>query len=121
MSERLRALVGRRLVSHCHRLEHRLLIVAVAARHGHLLIELPAPKAELGRGVGRLKQGVAVVVQREISQRLWAKSFGIRRISDRAHQRRVFDYIERHREAGAWVWTFRNTVPGDEEDSARDA
>jgi hypothetical protein len=42
---------------------------------------------------------------------IWGKACGVEPINDRAHQVNAFNYILKHRERGAFVWSFRDQPP----------
>jgi hypothetical protein len=44
----------------------------------------------------------------ELPGKVWAAGGDPIPIKDKAHQRRVYEYILRHKKQGAWVWSFRD-------------
>lgn len=110
-----------------HKLE--LLVVSVSAMHCHLLAKFPMDlrKPTLDeRGlrtssiddpvrhiVGQFKQWSSKRLIREglVEAGVWAKRGKIVPIEDRSHQVNVFNYIKKHKEEGAAVWTFRDEPP----------
>lgn len=111
-------LVPRQRVRVCQALATKLLddgiealVVAVDDHHFHLLGRFPDHNPR--RWVGRAKKHSSHIMRGDKPHAsLWAVRFRALPVRDRAHQVNVFNYIERHRERGAAVWTFREPNPG---------
>ncbi len=73
--------------------------------HVHMLVKLP--RQDVAAIIGKIKRCGSLSVTQTMPGRLWAKGCGIKPIKDKTHQINTFNYILRHREQGAWVWTFR--------------
>lgn len=87
-------------------------------RHLHLLARFPKapPRYALGYAkkyaTQRLKaHGLAVGLDLQLGQGIWAKRSHPEPISDRAHQVSAFGYIRKHANKGAVVWHYRMPRP----------
>ena len=105
----------------------QVIAIAVSATHVHVLGRLPSPPKRTfnERGLrtsaiddpvrhimGIAKQWTSKRMIREgrfAKAPIWGKRGKIVPIRDRAHQVNVFNYIMRHAEEGAAVWSFRET------------
>lgn len=85
-----------------------ILAVAVCSHHAHLLVELPIDLAEARRIVGNAKKYASRQVKSTLPGRVWAAGGKYKRIDNAAYQRRVFAYILKHQDQGAWVWSYRD-------------
>ncbi len=112
MSSDMRATVGGLFVKSLEQKHIRVLVLAVAGCHLHTLIELPSDPAEARRIIGRCKEQVTRQLHRPKGSRFWASGGKFQPIRDEKHHRATYDYIERHRDEGAWVWTFRDDCFG---------
>ena len=70
--EELREIVGRVIIDELCRLGHRILAIAVAATHCHLLVELPDDMKEIRRVIGECKRKASVEVRKQLRGRVWA-------------------------------------------------
>lgn len=83
-------------------------ILAVEAVHVHLLAEFG--EASIRRVVGRLKSAATRALKEHGSQptkRFWAKGCHMRSFSDETAIHRAFEYVQRHRDQGAAIHTWR--------------
>ncbi len=80
-------------------------IVAVLGRHAHLLAKFPPTMTR--RWVGEAKKHATFELNRggRIG-RVWAAGGKFVPIDSRAQQLRVYAYIERHEQQGAYVWCY---------------
>ncbi len=106
LPNRLLPTVGEAITTHAHQIGHRINAVSVAPMHVHLLIELPRTGA--AAELGRIKRKASWAVRDELPGKIWAKGCGIKPIKDKAHQINTFNYIVKHKDQGAWVWTYRD-------------
>lgn len=97
--------VAARLVESFRYRTIEVICLAVSTEHAHLLGRFPRAK-EVKREVGHAKRHVAYHLAND--RPFWAKGCSVRLVTSRSHQVRVFEYIERHREQEAFVWTFRD-------------
>ena len=88
--------------------EHQVLAIAVANQHCHFLAELPLDKKLMQAEVGHTKRKSSRAVKDAMPGAVWAAGGKFIVIENAAYQQRVFEYILRHREEGAWVWSFRD-------------
>ena len=89
----------------------RVLGIAVAAYHAHILAELPDLKRLAQDVIGNAKRDSSRAVRKEMPGRLWAGGGRFDPVDTREHLLNALLYILRHREEGAWVWWFREPVP----------
>ncbi len=87
---------------------HCVLAITVAATHAHMLTELPAEMGAVRSIVGDAKNASSRAVRQEMPGRIWAGGGDYRRVSDKRHQQRIFEYIVNHSREGAWVWTVQD-------------
>jgi hypothetical protein len=97
---------GRALVEMILHQEVELLTLSLDDVHFHLLGRFR--DRDVRPKVGRAKKH-AYHELREIGfqGKLWGMGSNVVPITDRRHQLNVFEYITRHEERGAWLWTFR--------------
>jgi REP element-mobilizing transposase RayT len=87
-----------------------LLALAVDDHHFHLLARFPDARPK--HWIGRAKMNASMMMRGEKAHsRLWASGCRTLPIKDRAHQKNVFNYILRHAEQGAAIWSFRDAKP----------
>ena len=104
----LRATIGTAFVHELNLLNHEVLAIAVSGQHCHVLAELPQTKSETHKAVGHAKRRSSRKVRNEMPGAVWAAGGKFIVVDNEAYQRRVFEYILRHQQEGAWVWSFRD-------------
>ena len=104
-----RKAVGRALVERFVALDIEILTLSLDAIHFHLLARFPdnQVRPRLGRAK---KHAYHELRDRGLIGKLWGGGSNVVTITDREHQLNVFAYIGRHKEHGAWVWTFREGI-----------
>ncbi|MFI4861682.1 MAG: transposase [Phycisphaerales bacterium JB063] len=103
-----RSLAGKAVLRNLEKQKHSALAIAVGSNHAHLLVQLPVSRTTVKEAVGRAKLSASMKLKRVIPGRVWARGCNIKAINDEEHHRNTFAYIDRHRDEGAWVWTFRD-------------
>ncbi len=104
-----RCLVGQAMVDMLFEQGVELLTLCQAAVHFHVLGRFRG--SDVRPRVGRAKKHATFVLRdRGRDGRLWGRKCKIVPITERQHQLNVFNYIVRHVNEGAWVWTFRDGV-----------
>ena len=94
--------IAKRLRDKLERLGAELAILAVAGRHVHILIKMPA--AQTRKWIGFAKRHVTFRLRAEgFTDRLWASGAKFVPIRDRSHQLNVYRYIEKHEVEGAFI------------------
>lgn len=106
----VREMIGRAILLKCRKAERRVLAIAVAPAHAHLLVELSRGRQAAEAFCGRLKQASSHAVRDRLPGSVWAGGGKPVDIEDRSHHRRVFDYILAHSSHGAWTWDFRGAA-----------
>jgi hypothetical protein len=86
----LRKTVGEAILKHLQKLELRVLAIAVAGMHAHILVELPDDKNPMKKILGRCKM--------KLPGRVWGGGGNLKRVDTREHQVRAYRYIF----AAAW-------------------
>ena len=76
-------------------------LVAALPHHQHLYGRLPRDQAATDRLLSRLKQSAALRMKPVLHAPLFARGFGIRRVTDPTHHRNTLAYIRRHVHEGA--------------------
>ena len=108
MSQAMRETVGILFLQSLQKAQVRVLALAVAGCHLHTLVELPTDPQQARRIIGRCKEQVTRKLQRPDGGKFWASGGKFQPIRDEKHHRATYDYILRHRDEGAWVWTYRD-------------
>ena len=106
--EAIRSIIGRAFCKELGANRCHTLVIAIAGQHCHVLSELPNNLSETKSIIGHAKRESSRAVKAEMPGKVWAAGGKFIRINDRGYQRRVFDYICRHVQEGAWVWTYRD-------------
>lgn len=104
-----RGIAGRALVEWFLTHDVEILALSLDAIHYHLLARFP--DKQVRPRVGRAKKHAYHELRdHSFEGRLWQRGCNVVPISDRPHQLNVFGYIGRHRQLGAWTWTFRDVL-----------
>ena len=103
----LRPIVGHAVLRSMRKHGHEVLVIAVGGQHVHLLVQLPIDLQAAEDAIGIAKKTASQAIRKTLPGRVWAKGCNPKPIRDEAHHRETFGYILRHREEGAWVWSFR--------------
>jgi len=94
--------------------------LAVAARHVHILVQLPPE--ETRKRIGTAKRHTwHVLNETGWTKKLWAKGGKFVPVNDEQHWSNVFRYIRRHEEEGACVWTWDGNEEDEEGSESSDA
>ena len=104
----LRPLIGRTILDKINQQIYSVLAICIGSNHAHILCELPDNRATVKRIAGTWKQAASHKVRKDLPGTVWAAGGDPIPIEDKAHQRRVYTYILRHRDEGAWTWSFRD-------------
>jgi REP element-mobilizing transposase RayT len=107
----LRAIIGKAVLAKLLALGYRVLAISVGGRHVHVQVEMPDHNATIKREIGLCKRASSLAVTKRLPGRLWQRLPGIKPINDHGHQENTFNYIPKHAQEGAWVWSFREPVP----------
>jgi hypothetical protein len=78
-------------------------ILAMSARHGHVLLKVPERQTRRWLGVAK-KHAWFKLRDTGWKEKLWAKRPKFVPIENRRHQLNVYNYIARHEEEGAYIW-----------------
>jgi hypothetical protein len=106
LSHEQRTLAGRAMVELLMDQEIEVIAFALDSIHLHLLGRFPS--VQVRPVVGRAKKHAYFVLRdRGFVGRLWGEGTNVVPIKDCQHQLNVFGYIARHKDKGAWVWTFK--------------
>jgi REP element-mobilizing transposase RayT len=100
-----RETVGRAILAKLQKLGYRVLAVAVAPTHSHLLAELPADEKEVRLLIGQCKTTSSHAIRDQAPGRVWAYRGKNLAVKDRAHQLNVYQYILKQKDA--WIWDFK--------------
>jgi REP element-mobilizing transposase RayT len=106
LPQHLREPVGKAILQELTKHQARILALAVAGMHVHMLIELPDDMTEIRRIIGRCKTAACRAVRRQMPGRLWANYGSYKPVDDPEYQHKVYQYILRQR--GAWIWSFKD-------------
>ena len=87
-------------------------VIAIAISGRHLHLQMQCPPIAVTPTLGRLKRHLWYTWRDSgHSSRLWGGGRKVIPIVTRDHQVATFQYILRHRDEGAWCWSFRDEVP----------
>lgn len=100
----LRAAVGTAFLECLGGMGHRVIAMAIAGMHAHLLAELPKGPGGARSAVGSAKKASSRAIRSELPGRVWAAGGRYKIIDTPAYQRRIYEYILGHRNEDAWVW-----------------
>lgn len=107
LSELERRLLGAECVRQFQSRSVEAIALAVAAQHLHL--QMRCERQQVIAILGDLKRAMWYCRRAAgDAARLWGRRRKVIPIQSRGHQQRVFSYILRHRDEGAWVWSFRD-------------
>ena len=104
--------VGQAMVTRLARRGLRVVALAVGGSHAHLLVELPHNRAAQSDLLGQAKSASSHAIRRVLPGRVWAAGWKLVPVHDRRQQQQTFPYIVAHAQQGAWVWTWRDGLPG---------
>lgn len=82
-------------------------VIAIAVAGQHVHIQLRIEDRGVKRIIGLAKQDASHKLRDERPGSIWAAGCRTDPVRSREHQERLFRYIERHRNEGAFVWTIR--------------
>jgi REP element-mobilizing transposase RayT len=100
----LRETVGKATLKELESLNLRVLAIAVAGMHTHILVELPEYKMAAKAIVGRCKMKSSHKIRRQMPGRVWGGGCHLKRADTKEHQRRAYRYVLR--QTDAWIWSF---------------
>ena len=103
----LRPIIGQTILNKIKDQKHRVLVISVGSNHAHILVELPDKRSSVGAICGTWKQAASHKVRKELPGHIGAEGGDPIPIRDKAHHRRVFEYILRHRNENAWIWSYK--------------
>ena len=103
-----REIAGRAVVEMLVHQGVELLAISLDAIHYHVLARFGAVPAR--QAVGRAKKHAHFTLQASRPGRVWAKRSRTLPVRNRKHQVNVYEYIRRHGNKGAWVWTFQEGI-----------
>jgi hypothetical protein len=114
-----RETAGRALVEWFVEHDIEILVLSIDAIHYHLLARFRDKR--VWPRVGRAKKHAYHELRnRGYEGKLWQRGCDVVPITDRQHQLNVFRYITRHKEHGAWIWTFREGLYWSSSDTQQD-
>ena len=108
LGRELRQFVANAIAEKLHQDDMEVLILAVDAKHLHVLARFPDynPRHWIGRAKKHASHSVRQHGLRVEGGGLWAKRSHPEPIADREHQLNAFGYILDHLKHGATVWRF---------------
>jgi REP element-mobilizing transposase RayT len=96
-----RAAVGAAFLKKLHRMKCTVFIVACGPTHLHVLFE--PTEEDVMRQVGKAKQFASLKCPNHDGQ-LWGELSEVIAVRNDGHATEVFEYIDDHRNEGAWIW-----------------
>ncbi len=110
ISPTFRQLAGIALLNRLKGLGSQVVAVSVSVEHLHVLAKMPtgSPREWLGMA----KRHVWFELREKGWEgKLWGKRGRNEPVHDREHQLRIYHYIVRHEQSGAWVWKWGDDKP----------
>src|SRR5437016_1321530 len=104
----LRPTIGRALLQRLFDCGHKVLVVAIAKVHGHLLVELPYNIVKVKAIAGDAKRCASRAVKAQLPGTIWARGGTFKPVHAPDHQRSAHDYILYDQGPDAWTWSFRD-------------
>ncbi len=90
----------------------QVIAVAVSATHAHLLAKMLDSKEITREWMGLAKKHAWLLARdKGWTGQMWGKRGKATPVKDYKHQVNTFNYIARHKDEGAWVWTYRDPPP----------
>jgi REP element-mobilizing transposase RayT len=108
VARELRAVVGRAIVATLLEMNLRVLGAAVADRHSHFVVELPAELGGVKRIVGEAKRKSSRSVKQWLPGRVWSAGGTYKLVKDRGHLLNALDYVLFDQGEDAWTWSYRD-------------
>ena len=105
IAEELREVVGHAILADLEKRDCRVLAIAVASNHVHILAEMPEEREKYRDIVGRCKTAACHAVREQMPGRIWGRNATYKLIRDQTHQRNTYHYILKQKDA--WVWSFK--------------
>ena len=100
---------------------YRVLVIAVTKKHAHVLVELPKSRRRAKAIAGTWKTARTSALRKALPGSIWGEGGKYKPVRSRDHLRSAFKYIRDDQGAGAWVWTYHEGVPDEEENALRRA
>jgi REP element-mobilizing transposase RayT len=104
----LRAIVGQAILMYFRSCGYRVLAIAVAKVHAHIVVELPKDRAVVKRIIGEAKHRSSKAVTKSMPGKVWGAGGGFVICWDRSHLVNAVDYVLFYQGHGAWTWSFRD-------------
>jgi hypothetical protein len=101
-----RRTAGRAILHKLQKLNYRVLALAVAGMHAHVLVELPDNLLLIRHIIGQCKTVSSHAIRDRVPGRVWGAGGGFKPVDDEKHHRNVFHYILR--QSDAWTWSFKD-------------
>ena len=109
LTPKWRSLIGRAVRDRFLDLGGQVIAVCMSATHNHSLVKMPPQFPRPWMGLAKKHAWFVGRDQGWIGE-MWARRSHAVPIRDREHQLNTFNYIVRHKNEGAWVWTFRDPL-----------
>ncbi len=104
-----RPIVGVAILKKLGKLEYRILVLAVAGMHSHMLVELPDDLKTIKQIIGQCKTVSSHAVREQLPGRVWALRGSYKPVDEPVYQRNVYHYILN--QENAWVWSHKDGMP----------
>jgi hypothetical protein len=102
-----RPVIGMALRDKLIQLRALLLRISVSGQHVHYLAKMPQHAPRPRTGIAK-KHAWFEARDRGWTGTIWASRSKATPVKDRKHQLNVYQYIGRHVQEGAWVWSFKD-------------
>jgi REP element-mobilizing transposase RayT len=110
LDEDIRAVIGRSVVATLVEMKFRVLAAAVADRHSHIVVELPADLATVKRTIGEAKRKSSRAAKSSLSGRVWAAGGAYKLVKDKSHLGNATDYVLYDQGEDAWTWSYKDAT-----------
>ena len=110
----LREQIGRAMIAEFKKHDCRILAIAVASNHVHILAEMPEETEKYRAIIGRCKTAACHAVKEKMPGRIWCRNATYKLIKDEEHHRNTYRYLLNQKDA--WVWSYTQEQDIKEED-----
>jgi REP element-mobilizing transposase RayT len=106
-----RSIVGKAILKKLDKLGYRILVLAVAGMHAHMLVELPDDDKTVKGIIGQCKTVSSHSVRKKLPGRVWAIQGSFIPVDDPVYQKNIYYYVLRQEDA--WIWSYKDGMPDD--------
>lgn len=110
IARKLRAIVGIAMLMTLREAGYRLLAIAVAKVHAHVIVELPTARARVKEMIGQAKRKSSRAVKDWLPGSIWAAGGEYKIVKDIDHLDNAVRYVLFDQGPDAWTWSFKDSA-----------